>query len=215
MANSKRKHDAPLPGVPSHTDKGNMPNTDNTEERPLPGIGGKKTQMLYSQSRQDLRVLQSLRRIIRAVDLHSRKLAADFDVTAPQLVCLIEIGQAGPIASKDLAEQVFLSPSTLVGILDRLEEKKLVERKRNGDDRRVVEVEVTERGRKLVEKAPSPLQDRLAEALKKLPSHKLTALVDSLEKIVSMMEATDIEADPILAAGPLDANASMKPAPER
>ena len=40
-------------------------------------------------TRYDLRVFQSLRRIIRAVDLHSRKLSAQHRITGPQLMCLL------------------------------------------------------------------------------------------------------------------------------
>jgi DNA-binding MarR family transcriptional regulator len=84
----------------------------------------------------DLRILQALRRIIRAVDIHSHKLSTQHKITGPQLACLMAIKEEVPLTSGNLAKKVYLSPSTVVGIVDRLEEKKLVKRNRSSKDRR-------------------------------------------------------------------------------
>ena len=44
---------------------------------------------------KELTILQSLRRIIRAVDIHSRKLVAQYGITGPQLVCLVTLCDEG------------------------------------------------------------------------------------------------------------------------
>ena len=106
--------------------------------------------------RYDLRILQSLRRIIRAVDLHSKRLEQNLKLTGPQLVCLLEIEAREPITAAQLAKLVYLSPSTLVGILDRLENKALIVRNRSARDRRQVKVTLSEQGREFCSKAPSP-----------------------------------------------------------
>jgi len=151
----------------------------------------------------DLRVLQSLRRIIRAVDLHSRQLAMQYDITGPQLACLLVVNEQGPLTTSSLARQVYLSPSTIVGIVDRLEQKGLALRKRNSVDRRVVNIEVTQKGRKLVHSAPSPLQASLANALQNLPKPEQAAISRALEKIIALMEADNIDAAPMLETGSL------------
>jgi DNA-binding MarR family transcriptional regulator len=159
----------------------------------------------------ELRILQSIRRIIRAVDIHSRKLFSTSKLTGPQLLSLITIAENGPLTSVDLGKQIYLSPSTIVGILDRLEQKELVSRTRDREDRRRVFVEVTPTGRKVVEDAPSPLQDRLAEALINLPDLERATIALSLERIVDLMEAGQIDAAPILETGPI-ANSNHDPA---
>ena len=151
----------------------------------------------------DLKILQSLRRIIRAVDLHSRKLSMQYQITGPQLACLLVINSRGPVTVSSLARDVYLSPSTIVGILDRLEQKTLVLRKRSSQDRRVVNIEITEAGRDLVRSAPSPLQETLAKALQKLSEKEQVVITKSLEKIVALMEAQDIDASPVLETGTL------------
>ncbi|KPK34775.1 MAG: hypothetical protein AMJ66_03000 [Betaproteobacteria bacterium SG8_40] len=153
--------------------------------------------------RVDLRVLSAMRRIIHCVDMYSRELAAKTQITSPQLVCLITLAEQGPMTATTISREIFLSPSTVVGILDRLEEKGLVKRERLSKDRRVVTVTISEQGRNVVESAPSPLQSRLTEALGALPLPEQIAIAKSLERVVALMEAQDIDAAPILATGPL------------
>lgn len=154
-----------------------------------------------SRTRYDLRVLRALRRIIRAVDLHSRKLLAQHKVTGPQLVCLLAVEEHEPVTGSVIARQVHLSPSTVIGILDRLEAKALVRRERDAKDRRLVHVWLTEQGKAVVASAPLPLQDTLAAAMKELPESELATIAESLDRVVEMMEARHIDAAPILETG--------------
>ena len=154
-------------------------------------------------SSREIEILTSLRRIIRAVDIHSRKLKMAHDLTAPQLVCLLTVVERGPLSATELARRVHLSASTLVGILDRLEAKSLIQRARGSDDRRVVRVEATPRGKAAARRAPSPLQDGLAVALRRLSRREQATIASSLSRIVELMEAREIDAAPILDTGKL------------
>lgn len=151
----------------------------------------------------ELRIFQSLRRIIRAIEIHSQKLSHDHQITGPQLGCLLAIKQLGALTTTRLAHTVFLSPSTVVGIVDRLEEKGLVSRTRNARDRRQVHICLTETGKLLTGSAPSPLQETLASGLKNLPALELVSITLALDKLVNLMEAGEISAAPILETGPL------------
>lgn len=153
--------------------------------------------------RYDLRVLTALRRIMRAVDLHSQKLRASHRVTGPQLVCLLALVEKGPMTATGLAREVHLSPSTLVGIMDRLEAAGLARRERDAEDRRIVRVAATEAGRALAARAPSPLQEKLAAALGGLEELEQATLALSLERIVDLMEAREVDASPILDSRPI------------
>ena len=148
--------------------------------------------------RYDIRILKSLRRIMRAVDLHSRHLSIVYKITGPQLVCLMAIVDEGSATPSAIGRKVHLSPSTMVGILDRLEAKGLIRRERDSRDRRRVNVTATDKCREIVASAPSPLQDTLAKALRNLPDLEQTAIALSLERIVELMEARHIDAEPML-----------------
>ena len=73
------------------------------------------------------------------------------------------------ITPSGLAENVYLSRPTITGILDRLESRGLVERKRNSPDRRKVFVSLTAKGKELTANMPTPLQDRFAQRFERLP----------------------------------------------
>lgn len=152
----------------------------------------------------DLRILRSLRRIIRCVDLYSKQLSVSNQITTPQLVCLLAVVNNGPLTATAISREVHLSASTVVGILDRLEEKGLVARIRDRNDRRVVQVSATGAGVALSRQAPSPLQKTLANALNTLPELEQATIALSLERIVALMEAQGIDASPILATGPIN-----------
>lgn len=133
-------------------------------------------------------------------------------MSVPQLVCLQTLEKGGPLSIGALSKRVYLNPSTLTGIVDRLEKKGYVLRARGLVDRRVVKVELTEAGREVVNQAPHPLQARLLEALTHLPAEDKLSILTSLQRLLSLMEVGEIQAAPILEVGPLDA-ADKKMAP--
>ncbi|MBL8436601.1 MAG: winged helix-turn-helix transcriptional regulator [Zoogloeaceae bacterium] len=138
--------------------------------------------------RHDLRILQALRQIVRGVELYSKQVAATSQITLPQLVCLLSVVNHGPLTAGTIGRQIHLSASTVVGILDRLEEKGLIVRERDRRDRRVVFVTATPKGVELAATAPSPLQRHLAEAVNALPELEQATMAQALERIVELME---------------------------
>jgi DNA-binding MarR family transcriptional regulator len=169
------------------------------EEAPTPTIPQRSE---LPSDRHDLRILQSIRRIIRSVALYSKKLATEHGITSPQLVCLLKLADRGPLSVKGLASEVYLSPSTVVGIVDRLEARGLVRRDRSNGDRRLVLISVTAAGKELVTDAPSPLQDALAKSLRGLSDLERATIALSFERIVDLMEIRQVDASPILEASP-------------
>lgn len=151
----------------------------------------------------ELLILQSLRRIIRAIDIHSHKLAHIHNITGPQLGCLLAVKESGPLTTGHIAKKVHLSPSTVVGIIDRLEKKELVVRSRASQDRRQVYVSVTPKGEGLIADTPALMQDTLAKAIVQLPELEQVTIAMALEKLTELMEAQHIEAAPILETGAL------------
>ncbi len=150
------------------------------------------------------RLLQSMRQSIRAIEQYSRKLSTQYDVTAPQLICLATIGENAPVAVNDLARKVHLSPSTVVGICNRLEKKELLTRHAHPTDGRRTNLSLTDAGKSLLDEAPQPLQEKLATSFGKLSEEEQQTIVTSLEKIVDMIQARDLDAAPVLATGPLN-----------
>ena len=146
-------------------------------------------------------ILKSLRRIIRAVDLYSRKLMTQTGLSGPQLICLRQLASAGAMQTSHLAAAVNLSPATVCGILNRLEERGLVVRERQRDDRRRVVVSLSEVGQDTVDTAPPALHDSFLFKLRALPAGKKARIRATLGQIVTMMAAEELDAAPILVPG--------------
>jgi DNA-binding MarR family transcriptional regulator len=155
-------------------------------------------------------ILRSLRRIIRAVDLYSRKLMTQTGLSGPQVICLRALASQGPMQTSHLAAAVNLSSATVCGILNRLEQRGLVIRKRQADDRRRVLVSLSEAGQDTVDHSPPALHDSFLFKLRALPQAEQQAIRQTLAKIVRMMAAAELDAAPILVPGD-----AVTPGPDR
>jgi DNA-binding MarR family transcriptional regulator len=149
-------------------------------------------------------LLVALRQITRAIDLNSKQLSKTTGMTAPQLLILQALHDEGGIGKpSNIARLVHLSQATVTSIVDRLTRAKLVERKRNDDDRRSINIILTEAGSKKLRDAPEPLRDSLLKAFSALEQWEQTALISSVQRIALMMNAEKLDAAPILEVGVL------------
>lgn len=137
-------------------------------------------------------ILLSLRRITRAIDQHNKQLSDSYKLTVPQLVCLRHLLAHGAGTTGQLAKGACLSQATVTGIVDRLEAKGLVLRKRSDIDRRKQIVSLTDKGHNLASDMPWPLQERFARALAALENEDLELIDATLQRLVGMMEAPDV-----------------------
>ena len=156
----------------------------------------------------DDQVIAALRRVIRAVDLHSRTLAASHGLTGPQALVLKAL-QAGRLTAGALATSISLSQGTVTDILKRLEQRGLIERIRDTQDRRRVLVEATGAGLEVLRKSPPLLQERFAQRFNNLQDWEQNQLLSSLQRIAAMMDAEDIDAAPVLSSGSVRATVDV------
>ena len=149
-------------------------------------------------------VLIALRRIIRATDLHSKYLAKNTGLTAPQMLLLQTLRNKGEDTVGALAKEMSLSQATVTTILDRLEKKSLISRERSTSDRRKVLVYLSDSALDILKDAPLPLQDQFTRQFNDLQEWEQLMLISSLGRIAQMMDAQHIDAAPVLDVGTLD-----------
>lgn len=135
-------------------------------------------------------IIHSLRRIVRAIDVQSRALSREFDLTWPQLAALRELERVGRCPVGQLAAEMYIGAPTLSGIVDRLEQSGLVQRMREDDDRRKVLVDLTDAGRRLLSREPSLLSEGVRRELATLPSEQQNQMLKMLKRLVLMLEPT-------------------------
>ncbi len=149
-------------------------------------------------------VLVSLRRVIRATDLHSKHLAKTTGLTAPQVLLLQTLRDRDGVTIGEIASQMSLSLATVTTILDRLEKRKLAYRQRSTTDKRKVYAHLTDEGIVVLQEAPIPLQDQFSRRFNELQDWEQSMIIASLQRVAHMMDAQDIDAAPVLDIGSLD-----------
>ncbi|MPZ75994.1 MAG: MarR family transcriptional regulator [Deltaproteobacteria bacterium] len=108
---------------------------------------------------------------------------AKVGLTPPQFYVLATIGYAGSLPFGEIGAKMMVTVSNLTGIVDRLEDKKLVARKRDETDRRVVHVLLTEKGTKLYKSTIPLFEKSIAQIFASLDmprQKKLSALLRNL-----------------------------------
>ncbi|WP_454780335.1 MarR family winged helix-turn-helix transcriptional regulator [Legionella sp. WA2022007384] len=132
-------------------------------------------------------IILALRKIMQQMDYHSRRLNKCYGLTVPQMVCLYEIYENGRMTISTLSKRIYLSMSTIVGVIDRLEEKQFVNRTRDIQDRRIIYIDITEKGKEFVSAAPYLLHNRLNDNLQVLTVEEQIALANSINLLVDLL----------------------------
>jgi DNA-binding MarR family transcriptional regulator len=137
--------------------------------------------------------VQFLRRIFKAIHDYSQEVSAGFGITGPQLWALKTIAEYESLPLGKLSRKMYLHPSTISGLVDRLEHKGYVARDRDTGDRRVVRVRLTPAGKDLVKKAPNPIQGKMIYGLGKLEPDELNLIYQSVKKLAEIVEVENVE----------------------
>jgi len=143
-------------------------------------------------------LLIALRKVIRAIGLHSKHLNKTSGLTSPQLIIMQEIDKASGVNSSQVAKKVNLSAATVTNIVDRLESKNLVSRVRNTEDKRKVSLYLTDDGKAILLNAPQPLQEHFIKNFANLAQWEQSQMLSSIERLAEMMDANEIDAAPLL-----------------
>ena len=145
--------------------------------------------------------LIAIRRIFRATEISSRALAKESKLTPSQLILLQVVLRAGKATPGALAKQVSLSQATVTALIDRLEARGLLCRRKDSQDKRRVLVELTPSGQAALSSAPPILHTRFENRFALLADWEQAYLVSALERVAAMLDAEDIDAAPVLDLG--------------
>jgi len=143
-------------------------------------------------------IINNIRRVFQVVNEKSKKGKRETGITGPQLWAIKTIAELSPVRVSDLARRMYIHPATVVGILNRLELQGLIKRVRTNDDRRIVNVELTNAGNALVAKSPQVAQGLLVAGLEELPLAKLQEISAGLEVLVHILGAQELPPQLIL-----------------
>jgi len=138
-----------------------------------------------------LSVLQRFRVLIRMAQRHSQWIERKSGVTGAQLWALQELSEASGLRVGELAAKMALHQSTASNMVDKLESAKLIRKERTSADQRVVRLYLTEAGKELLDRSPSPARGVLPEALRLLDEDALLRLQRELDGLLRQIKDLD------------------------
>ncbi|OOE06391.1 MarR family transcriptional regulator [Anoxybacillus kestanbolensis] len=132
-------------------------------------------------------------RLEHAFSLAVRKLAADLakeeiGLTKPQFFILNLLSKRGKCTVSELADEMFVKPSAITTMIDRLYKSGFVLRDRDEEDRRVVYVQLSEKGKEMLQHARAERRKIIERYLSQLQLEELEQFVYIIEKIAAINE---------------------------
>jgi DNA-binding MarR family transcriptional regulator len=145
-------------------------------------------------------ILIKIRKIVRSINLESKKILKDYGVSIPQVLCLnfLRNSHGFRATQKDLSSFMNLNPSTVTGIINRLETKGYIARLPKSDDRRKTYITLTSKASSLLDKIPPLLHERLSENLKTLSPGDAERIGSALDLLINYLDIDYIEASPVI-----------------
>jgi DNA-binding MarR family transcriptional regulator len=120
--------------------------------------------------------------------LRGREHTKQLDMTVSQLRALTVLAQADRVTAGELARSADLNPASVTAMLDHLESNGVVQRHRDGSDRRVCLVSLTPTGRAIMDEKRAVWQARWEEHMEMLSEAELLAGVRVMQAIVGILD---------------------------
>ena len=134
------------------------------------------------------RIVNSVRQIRNALNCYSKELKRTLGITGPQLGALHVIDRFPQVSLGELSERMCLHTSTISGIVDRLEIAGYLTRQRSAEDRRVVFLGLTDKGKRTIVLAPPSGFGEMVQGLEKLPAGELQEISRALQSLLRLMK---------------------------
>jgi DNA-binding MarR family transcriptional regulator len=147
----------------------------------------KKKHPQNEEGQLELEIFSALRKVTNAIEIYSSKLKDKTGLNTSHLSCLLVLDKTGPISLSQLSKNVSLSPSMITSIVDQLEGNGLVVRNRKSTDRRVILIELTEKGSMIAKNAPPSFQEQFMSALNTLGEEEKHSLFNYLNRLLSLI----------------------------
>lgn len=145
-------------------------------------------------------VLISIRKILRSINLESKRVQKEHGISIPQYLCLnfLMKQENYKTTGKELRVHLNLNASTVTGIISRLESKGFIAKLPNEVDKRSTYIYLTALGMEKEKSIPALLHEKLSQKLSRLPENALTEVQSSLALLIRFMEVENMDASPLI-----------------
>jgi DNA-binding MarR family transcriptional regulator len=136
--------------------------------------------------------VKELIEICRCFDIYEREAICCGTVTVQQCLILQELHDGARDITR-LAAFAGVTNSAMTRLVDGLERRKWIRRNRSNEDRRRVEVELTEEGQKEAQRLRDLTEQAVGAVLERIPKNKRNQILESMRLIRQAMSATRID----------------------
>jgi len=110
---------------------------------------------------------------------------AEYDMTHAQIGIFLKLLHCRAHTAADLARELMVDTGAITRMLDRLEEKEFLLRKRSSTDRRVVEVELTDKGKQIADQMTLVVIDTLNHYLRGFSPEEISQFKGFLRRMLA------------------------------
>jgi DNA-binding MarR family transcriptional regulator len=146
-------------------------------------------ELIMDKSELVQQVVELERQVSRIIGRYAPSVWIDSGLTLAQLRSLFLIANEGSTNFRKLAEALKVTPANVTGIVDRLEEQRLVSRTPNPEDRREITLQATDKGNALVSNLKEAGIKEMTQILSLLSSGELSALVQGLSAFIKAADS--------------------------
>lgn len=126
---------------------------------------------------------RQLRFVAAIIKERGRQLLKDVGITPPQFVALQWISDEEGMTIGELSARVYVPFSTATDMIDRLEERELVKRVKDENDKRLVRIHLQPKGLDLIRSVIHKRQDFLEEKLGHLSEEEIRGFQNGLNHL--------------------------------
>jgi DNA-binding MarR family transcriptional regulator len=135
--------------------------------------------------------LSRLWRLNHALEKLSSRMDQRLGVTAQQRLVIRCVGKYPGVTAGQLAELLHVDPGTASATLKRLEQKRLIERRRDTRDKRRVALGLTARGRQVDRPTQGTVEEVAQRMLAEISAAQAAGTAKTLERFTSLLETND------------------------
>jgi len=134
------------------------------------------------------KIERNMRYINGIIKHKGRQILKNYSITTPQFIALQWLLEGGDLTIGELSNKINLAFSTTTDLVDRMEKKELVERKRDANDRRVVRIHLLPKGQKIIREVIDERRVYLSTVLADVPSNEVDMLHEVMELLLDKMK---------------------------
>ncbi len=142
---------------------------------------------MANRSETEKQIIQSLRLVFQAIQQHSSYVEKQLGVSSSQLWAMTELNEQSGLRVSDIAQRLGIKKATASNMLDKIQMKGLVERRRESGDQRVVRLFLTGKGKRLIRESSVPTQGAVLSALGLMPEKDVNQLNKALQYLIEKM----------------------------